>query len=88
MWQFKYFTFFSVPVNEPRSVIRYVINSWIFGKMQEYTPPGEEVPDKPTKDELNVAKWMRKNVPIKRTKFLNHNVEYFTGRNVHYCTVY
>lgn len=23
---------------------------------------------------------MRKNVPIKRTKFLNHNVEYFTGK--------
>lgn len=41
--------------------------------------PGEDVPDKPSKEEYNVANWMRKNVPIKRTKFLNHNVEYFTG---------
>ncbi|XP_071446301.1 translocation protein SEC62 [Hetaerina americana] len=36
-------------------------------------------PDKPTKEEYAVAKWVRKNVPKKRTKFLNHNVEYFTA---------
>ncbi|KAJ8949325.1 hypothetical protein NQ314_008245, partial [Rhamnusium bicolor] len=47
---------------------------------QEYVPPGEEVIDKPTKEEFAVAKWLRKNVPIKKTKFLNHNVEYFTGK--------
>ncbi|XP_066151773.1 translocation protein SEC62 isoform X2 [Euwallacea fornicatus] len=48
-------------------------------RKDEYSPPGE-APDKPSKEELNIAKWMRKNVPIKRTKFLNHNVEYFTGK--------
>ncbi|RZC33295.1 translocation protein SEC62, partial [Asbolus verrucosus] len=36
--------------------------------------------DKPAKEEFAVAKWMRKNVPIKKTKFLNHNVEYFTAK--------
>ncbi|XP_050311315.1 translocation protein SEC62 [Anthonomus grandis grandis] len=49
-------------------------------RKDDYIPPGEEVPDKPSKDEYTVAKWMRKNVPIKRTKFLNHNVEYFTAK--------
>ncbi|KAJ9575759.1 hypothetical protein L9F63_007405 [Diploptera punctata] len=34
---------------------------------------------KPTKEEYAVAKWLRKNVPTKKTKFLNHNVEYFTA---------
>ncbi|KAK7601027.1 hypothetical protein V9T40_008468 [Parthenolecanium corni] len=34
---------------------------------------------KPTKDEIEVAKWLKKNVPIKKTKFAGHNVEYFTG---------
>lgn len=34
---------------------------------------------KPAKEEYKVAKWLRKNVPIKKTKFLNHNVEYFTA---------
>lgn len=35
--------------------------------------------DKPAKDEYAVAKWIRDNVPSKKTKFLSHNVEYFTG---------
>ena len=35
--------------------------------------------EKPSKDEYAVAKWIRDNVPSKKTKFLNHNVEYFTG---------
>lgn len=35
--------------------------------------------EKPSKDEYKVATWMRRNVPTKRTKFLNHNVEYFTS---------
>ncbi|XP_015597334.1 translocation protein SEC62 isoform X2 [Cephus cinctus] len=42
-------------------------------------PDGEEAPDKPAKEEYAVAKWIRNNVPSKKTKFLNHNVEYFTG---------
>lgn len=49
---------------------------------QEYSGPGgnEEAVDKsPPKDEFRVAKWMKKNIPTKKTKFLNHNVEYFTG---------
>ncbi|XP_043273822.1 translocation protein SEC62 [Venturia canescens] len=37
------------------------------------------VADKPTKEEYAVAKWIRDNVPSKKTKFLSHNVEYFTG---------
>lgn len=44
--------------------------------------PNENVEDKPAKEEFQIAKWIRKNVPIKRTKFLNHNVEYFTGKKV------
>lgn len=45
------------------------------------TPQDYEVDkevEKPTKEELKIAKWMRSNVPIKKTKFLNHNVEYFS----------
>nr|CAG4645094.1 EOG090X0D00 [Leptodora kindtii] len=34
---------------------------------------------KPTKEEYAVAKWMRANVAKKRTKFLNHSVEYFSA---------
>lgn len=44
--------------------------------------PNERVEDKPAKEEFQIAKWIRKNVPIKRTKFLNHNVEYFTGKDL------
>ncbi|CAH1106201.1 unnamed protein product [Psylliodes chrysocephalus] len=39
----------------------------------------EDIDDKPTKEEFTIGKWMRKNVLIKKTKFANHNVEYFTG---------
>ncbi|XP_031850429.1 translocation protein 1 [Nomia melanderi] len=40
----------------------------------------EVIQDKPSKDEYAVAKWIRNNVPSKKTKFdRNHNVEYFTG---------
>lgn len=35
--------------------------------------------DKPSKEEYAVAKWIRENVPSKKTKFVSHNVEYFTG---------
>ncbi|XP_073823979.1 translocation protein 1 isoform X2 [Musca autumnalis] len=46
----------------------------------EYTGPGEEPQvEKPSKDEIKVAKWMKKNVKTKKTKFLSHNVEYFTS---------
>ncbi|KAK0089883.1 hypothetical protein PV325_004906 [Microctonus aethiopoides] len=37
------------------------------------------VVDKPSKEEYAVAKWIRENVPSKKTKFVSHNVEYFTG---------
>ncbi|GJQ81756.1 Trp1 [Trypoxylus dichotomus] len=47
-------------------------------RKDEYVVPGEQA-EKPSKDEYNIGKWLRKNVPIKKTKFLNHNVEYFTG---------
>ncbi|XP_012258966.2 translocation protein SEC62 [Athalia rosae] len=42
-------------------------------------PENEEAPEKPSKEEYAVAKWIRNNVPSKKTKFLNHNVQYFTG---------
>lgn len=42
-------------------------------------PEGDEAPEKPSKEEYAVAKWIRSNVPSKKTKFLNHNVQYFTG---------
>ncbi|KAF2897105.1 hypothetical protein ILUMI_09069 [Ignelater luminosus] len=48
-------------------------------RKEEYIAPGEEKSIKPSKDEYAVAKWMRKHVPIKKTKFLNHNVQYFTA---------
>jgi len=41
---------------------------------------GPLVTDKPSKEEYAVAKWIRNNVPSKKTKFdRNHIVEYFTG---------
>ncbi|XP_066997638.1 translocation protein SEC62 [Anabrus simplex] len=45
-------------------------------RKEELTP---DEPEKPSKEEYAVAKWLRKNVPTKKTKFLNHNVEYFTA---------
>ncbi|XP_022916994.2 translocation protein SEC62 [Onthophagus taurus] len=48
-------------------------------RKDDFGPHGDENDPKPSKDEYKVAKWLRKNVPIKKTKFLNHNVEYFTG---------
>ena len=43
-------------------------------------PPLEE---KPTKEEYAVAKYIRDNVPNKKTKFMHHPVQYFTaGRAV------
>ncbi|XP_026327413.1 translocation protein SEC62 isoform X2 [Hyposmocoma kahamanoa] len=38
-----------------------------------------EESEKPTNEEYAVAKWLKSNVPTKKTKFLNHHVEYFTG---------
>ncbi|KAL1138275.1 hypothetical protein AAG570_009964 [Ranatra chinensis] len=47
---------------------------------QEFPDPDEkEKVENPSKEEYEVAKWLRNNVPIKKTKFLNHNVQYFTG---------
>lgn len=48
-------------------------------RKDEYTGPGEQDIEKATKDELKVAKWLKSNVPTKKTKFLNHNVEYFSA---------
>ncbi|XP_043800547.1 translocation protein SEC62 [Apis laboriosa] len=40
----------------------------------------EVIQEKPSKEEYAVAKWIRNNVPSKKTKFdRSHNVEYFTG---------
>ncbi|XP_017032851.1 translocation protein SEC62 isoform X1 [Drosophila kikkawai] len=51
----------------------------IFDDGLEYTEPGAQKVDKPSKDEKNVAKWLKKNVKTKKTKFLSHVVEYFTS---------
>ncbi|KRG03167.1 translocation protein SEC62 isoform X1 [Drosophila mojavensis] len=51
----------------------------IFDDGMEYTEPGQQKVDKPSKDEKNVAKWLKKNVKTKKTKFLSHVVEYFTS---------
>ncbi|XP_032591944.1 translocation protein SEC62 isoform X2 [Drosophila grimshawi] len=48
-------------------------------RKDEYTEPGEQKVDKPSKDEKSVAKWLKKNVKTKKTKFLSHVVEYFTS---------
>ncbi|XP_053692955.1 translocation protein SEC62 [Sabethes cyaneus] len=50
-------------------------------RKDEYTGPGgaEQELDKATKEEYKVAKWLKSNVPTKKTKFLNHNVEYFSS---------
>ncbi|XP_059619052.1 translocation protein SEC62 [Phlebotomus argentipes] len=50
-------------------------------RKDEYTGPGgvEEVVEKPPNEEYSLAKWLRRNVPTKKTKCLNHNVEYFTA---------
>lgn len=46
-------------------------------RKEEFGEPPES--EKPTSEEYAVAKWLKANVPTKRTKFLNHHVEYFTG---------
>ncbi|XP_034097427.1 translocation protein SEC62 isoform X1 [Drosophila albomicans] len=51
----------------------------IFDDGLEYSEPGQQKVEKPSKDEKNVAKWLKKNVKTKKTKFLSHIVEYFTS---------
>ncbi|XP_072949028.1 translocation protein SEC62 isoform X1 [Epargyreus clarus] len=46
-------------------------------RKEEFGEPPES--EKPTSEEYAVAKWLKANVPTKKTKFLNHHVEYFTG---------
>lgn len=64
--------------------VRTLAMHWLFSfsYVQEYTGPGgaEVEVEKPAKDEYTIAKWIKKNVPTKKTKFLNHAVEYFTGK--------
>lgn len=36
-------------------------------------------PSKPTSEEIAIAKWIKGNVLNKKTKFINHTVEYFTA---------
>ncbi|XP_055838349.1 translocation protein SEC62 [Episyrphus balteatus] len=48
-------------------------------RKDEYIGPGEQDTDQPTKQEYKIAKWLRSNVKTKKTKFLSHNVEYFTA---------
>jgi len=50
-------------------------------RKDDYKEGGEET-EKASKEEFKVAKWIRKNVQVKKTKFLNHNVEYFTSAKV------
>lgn len=48
-------------------------------RRDEYIGPGEQETVQPTKQEYKIAKWLRNNVKTKKTKFLSHNVEYFTA---------
>ncbi|XP_034242471.1 translocation protein SEC62 isoform X1 [Thrips palmi] len=49
-------------------------------RIKEELVPGSKIePEKPSKEEYAVAKWLRSNVPNKKTKFLNYSVEYFTA---------
>lgn len=54
------------------------INSYDFVIMQDFDFDNKKG-IKPSKDEIDVAKWLKKNIPTKKTKFAGHNVEYFTG---------
>lgn len=40
------------------------------------------VEEKPTKQEYAIATYLKKNCPTKKTKFLNHQVNYFYGNSV------
>lgn len=42
-------------------------------------PTNDEQFGKPSKEEYVIAKWLKQNVHHKKTKFLYHYVEYFTG---------
>lgn len=50
-------------------------------RKDEYTGPGgaEQELEKASKEQYKVAKWLKSNVATKKTKFLNHNVEYFSA---------
>ncbi|BES96462.1 translocation protein [Nesidiocoris tenuis] len=48
-------------------------------RKEDFQPTAEVAEEKPQKEEYSVADWLKKNVPVKKTKFLNHNVQYFTG---------
>ncbi|XP_053662427.1 translocation protein SEC62 [Anopheles marshallii] len=50
-------------------------------RKDEYSGPGgvDQEIEKASKEEYRVAKWLKSNVPTKKTKFLNHNVEYFSA---------
>lgn len=39
------------------------------------------VEEKPEKQEYAVATYLKKHCPVKRTKFLNHQVNYFYGKS-------
>lgn len=47
------------------------------GRRKDDTPLDKD--DKPSKTEDKVAKYLKKNLPGKKTKFLQHTVEYFTA---------
>uniref|UniRef100_A0A182M2Y6 Translocation protein SEC62 n=1 Tax=Anopheles culicifacies TaxID=139723 RepID=A0A182M2Y6_9DIPT len=57
------------------------LNRVLFSSDQEYSGPGgvDQEIEKASKEEYKVAKWLKSNVPTKKTKFLNHNVEYFSA---------
>lgn len=50
--------------------------------------PFQDIPvpleEKPTKQEYAVATYLKKNCPTKKTKFLNHQVQYFYGKLFQY----
>lgn len=65
----------------PLEFFTIIPNRSLYVSRQEVTSLDTEVAqDRPSKEEYSVAKWIRNNVPSKKTKFdRTHNVEYFTG---------
>lgn len=77
------FTFYRMHLTKSKMIFGRIIwyemcSSWFY-LLQEYNDGSEVEIEKPSKDEYEIAKWIKNNVPTKKTKFVNHPVEYFTG---------
>lgn len=65
-------------------ILRIIMMDWVIKFKIEFVSQqaqetGPAPPDEASKEEYSIARWMRNNVAVKKTKFLNHTVEYFIG---------